>query len=125
MHMKAAILMITLLLAGCAPAGPPVETSVKHSAASSTPADAASCRLAGGILRPVGRMQTLQCVLNYADAGKSCTSGEQCAGDCRAAPGTDAVPGQKVAGLCQATSDRFGCSTRVENGRALATICID
>jgi hypothetical protein len=73
----------------------------------------------------VGRLQTLQCVIRYADAGKICTSGDQCAGDCRARPGVDVAAGQPVAGYCQADSNRFGCSTKVENGRAQATICID
>ncbi len=76
-------------------------------------------------MKPVGRMQTVQCVIAYADAGKSCRSGTECAGDCRAVQGLDVRPGQQVAGSCQATSDRFGCSTRVENGRAQSTICID
>jgi hypothetical protein len=76
-------------------------------------------------MRPLGRRQTLQCVVSYADAGKSCSSGSQCSGECRASPDSETVPGQAVAGNCQADSDRFGCSTKVENGRAQATICID
>jgi hypothetical protein len=76
-------------------------------------------------VKPVGRRQTLQCVISYSDAGKSCSSGSQCSGDCRAKPGIDTVPGQAVSGQCQTDSDRFGCSTKVENGRAQATICID
>ena len=76
-------------------------------------------------MKRVGRLQTLQCVIAYADAGKSCRSGADCAGDCRAEQGLDISPGQQAAGFCQATSDQFGCSTRVENGRAQSTICID
>ena len=30
-----------------------------------------------------------------------------------------------VAGICQADSNRFGCFTRVEDGKAEATLCID
>ncbi len=112
-----------LMSAGCAPV-PPAETSPVE-AGSSRPIDLASCTRAGGTMKPVGRMQTLQCVISYADGGKSCRSGADCAGDCRAQPGLDVRPGQQVAGFCQATSDRFGCSTAVENGRALPTICID
>jgi hypothetical protein len=120
-----ALAVAALVLSGCVPAQPPAETLPARPITSSIPADAASCKRAGGLIKPVGRMQTLQCVLTYADAGKSCSSGDQCMGECRAGSGTDAVPGQRVAGSCQATSDRFGCSTRVENGRAQATICID
>ena len=88
-------------------------------------ADLEHCHRAGGTIRPVGRMQTLQCVIAYADAGRRCTSGEDCAGDCRVERGVDVAPGQPVAGFCQPTSDRFGCSTKVEKGLAQSTICID
>ncbi len=67
----------------------------------------------------------IACVINYPDAGKSCTSGEQCAGDCRAEAGAQVEAGQQINGVCQATSDRFGCFTTIDNGRADATICID
>jgi hypothetical protein len=123
--MKTTIALATILLAACAPGTPPMEPRDVQSSASSAPADADTCHAAGGLMKPVGRRQTLQCVLSYADAGKSCTSGSQCAGDCRTEAGTEVVPGRAVAGYCQATSDRFGCSTQVENGRAQSTICID
>lgn len=123
--MKITMILATFLLAACAPGTRPTEARNVQSSASSAPADAASCHAAGGLMKPVGRSQTLQCVVSYADAGKSCTSGSQCAGDCRAEPGTETAPGQPVAGYCQATSDRFGCSTKVEDGRVQSTICID
>ena len=117
-------IVAALVLAGCV-REPSPRSPVAGAAAASIPTDAAACSRAGGAMKPVGKMQSLQCVISYADAGKSCTSGSQCAGDCRAGSGVDIAPGQPVAGYCQATSDRFGCSTRVENGRAQATICID
>jgi hypothetical protein len=120
-----AALTVMVLLEGCAPGSPTKAIQDVQPTPVSVPADAASCRLAGGVMKPVGRLQSLQCIHTYSDAGKSCTSGTQCAGECRAEPGVDARPGQAVAGYCQATSDRFGCSTEVENGRAQATICID
>jgi hypothetical protein len=88
-------------------------------------ADASSCASRGGELRRVGRMQTEQCIIKYADAGKQCTSGSDCAGDCRVEGNTGIVPGAAVTGTCQADSDRFGCHTRVENGKAEATLCVD
>ena len=112
--------ILALMLSACVPAPSP-DAPVTAAA----DAGAAECARAGGTMKPVGKMQSLQCVIAYSDAGKSCSSGSQCAGDCRADPGVDAAPGQKVAGFCQATSDRFGCSTRVEDGVAQATICID
>ena len=67
-------------------------------------------------MRPVGRMQTMQCVVSYADAGRRCTDSDQCAGECRVADaGPRPTEGTVVAGQCQATSDRFGCFTRVED----------
>jgi hypothetical protein len=122
--MGPAAILIAFAVAGCVPA-PPAPTLPNASAGSVTPVDAATCRRAGGVFRGVGRRQTLQCVIRYADEGKSCSSGSQCSGDCRTLPGVEAAPGQQVAGSCQADSDRFGCSTKVENGRAQSTICID
>lgn len=117
-------ILAALAMAGCAPA-PSSEPVAAAARAGSLQSNSAECRRAGGALKPVGKLRSLQCVISYADAGKSCTSGSQCAGDCRAAPEADVPAGQPVAGYCQPTSDRFGCSTRVENGRAEATICID
>ncbi len=118
------LIMALTAVAACAPVSP-AEQAPAASAGTSIPTDAASCKHAGGTFTAVGRRQTLQCVIAFADAGKSCSSGSQCAGDCQAKAGVDAAAGEKVAGFCQATSNRFGCSTQVENGRAQSTICID
>lgn len=86
---------------------------------------AAACEARGGKMTPVGRMQSLQCVIDYADAGKACRSGADCQGDCRV-DGPVAVPaGREVTGVCAANSSRFGCHTTIENGRAQATLCVD
>jgi hypothetical protein len=122
--MKAAAPWIVLFLGSCAPLEPASETTARVSA-SSVPMDEASCRLAGGTMSPAGRRQLLQCTIAYPDAGKSCSASDQCAGECRAPSGSDIPAGQVVQGLCQADSNRFGCSTRVEGGRAQATLCVD
>lgn len=111
-----------LLLTACAPVAPTPDGPVTGD---QTPS-AAACAARGGELRPVGRMQTLQCVIKYADAGKRCTDGDDCLGDCRV-EGAASAPreGAAAVGQCQANSDRFGCFTTVENGRAGATLCID
>jgi len=88
-------------------------------------ADAASCATRGGEIRKVGRMQTEQCILKYADAGKQCTDGDQCAGDCRIEGNSGIAPGAAATGQCQVDSDRFGCNTTVEDGKAAQTLCID
>ena len=93
-----------------------------------TPADeAAACAPRGGKMLPQGRMQSLQCVVSYSDAGQRCTDGDDCQGDCRVEETDGGFPtaGAAVAGRCQASSSRFGCYTTVENGRAEATICVD
>ena len=89
--------------------------------------EASDCEARGGRMLPQGRMQTLQCVVSYADAGKRCTDGDDCQGDCRVEEADGGFPtaGAAAVGRCQATSSRFGCYTTVENGRAEATICVD
>jgi hypothetical protein len=75
---------------------------------------------------PQGRMQSVRCVITYADAGRRCTDGDDCAGDCRV--GDVANPptaGASAVGQCQANSSRFGCYTTVEGGKAEATLCVD
>jgi hypothetical protein len=89
-------------------------------------AAAAECQARGGRMQPQGRMQTLQCVVSYADAGKRCTTGSDCQGDCRVEEvSTAPAAGAAATGQCQPTNSRFGCYTTVENGRAQATICVD
>lgn len=88
-------------------------------------ADASACAARGGEMKQVGRLQSWQCVIRYADAGKRCTDGDQCQGDCRVEGNSGLTPGAAVTGVCQATSDRFGCHTPVEDGKAGATLCID
>ncbi len=64
----AAGLSALLALAGCAP-------SAEEAAGQS--AEAAACAARGGEMRPVGRLQSVQCVSRYADAGKPCADGAQ------------------------------------------------
>lgn len=72
----------------------------------------------------VGRAQTLQCVITYADAGKSCTDGSQCqAGRCQGP--MEAASRENVTGQCQPTNMAFGCYTTITNGRMGAAICVD
>ncbi len=85
----------------------------------------AACAAQNGTLQRVGRLQTVQCVIAYADAGKRCTDGDQCGGDCLLPEGTSVAPGAAAAGVCAPTSNRFGCATRVEDGKAGPTLCVD
>ena len=113
------------LLGGCDPQSSMVRGAEASATRQIQGADAATCASYGGEMQPVGRMQTLQCVIRYSDAGKACRSGDQCAGDCRIEDAPFPAAGARASGRCQADSSRFGCHTTVENGRATAAICID
>jgi putative hemolysin len=112
-----------------AEAAPAVRSPVVQSPAAPSVAgteDAAACAAAGGKMLPQGRMQTVRCVITYADAGQRCTDGDQCAGDCRIADlANTPSTGASAVGQCQANSSAFGCYTTVEGGKAEATICVD
>lgn len=127
--MKRFVMLAALLAAACQPI--PADggkTDLAQSApVAQTPADAASaCAAKGGKMLPQGRMQSLQCVVSYTDAGERCTDGDDCQGDCRIADVANAPQaGAAAVGQCQPTSSRFGCYTTVEGGKAEATICVD
>ena len=127
MILRILIAAIAVLAAACTPmAGASTGPTALPTSGPVQSADASSCAARGGEMRQVGRMQSWQCVLKYADAGKRCTDGDDCRGDCRiedvaAAPRA----GAPAVGRCHASSDRFGCYTTVEGGKAEATICVD
>ena len=110
-----------ILAAACTPQ----TTTAVGSDAPMQSADASACAARGGVMKQVGRMQSWQCVVTYADAGKPCTDGSQCQGDCRVEGNTGLAAGAATAGVCQADSNRFGCHATVENGVTRGTICID
>ncbi len=128
--MKRLLMMIAALLAAACqpiPQQGEIDTADAAPALQVSASDAAGdCDRRGGKMQPVGRLQTMQCVVTYADAGRRCTDSDQCAGECRVADG-GARPseGTAVVGQCQASSNRFGCFTRVEDGKAEATLCVD
>ena len=111
-------LVLPLALVGCSPAAVTSEAPMQS-------ADASACAARGGEMKQVGRLQSWQCVIRYADAGKRCTDGDQCQGDCRIEGNTGIAAGAVTAGVCQATSDRFGCHATVQGGKAGPTLCID
>lgn len=120
-----------VLMAACQPmpTTTPTEMASNDTPVVQTPApgtDAASCAARGGKMLPQGRLQSLQCVVSYADAGRRCTDGDDCQGDCRIEEvnGTPSA-GAAAVGQCQKNSSRFGCYTTVEGGKAEATICVD
>lgn len=117
---RALIAALALVVAACAPQAAPDETPGMSQSLSPS-----ECAALGGEMRPVGRMQSVRCVLRYADAGKHCTDGAQCQGDCRAEPDETLREGAPATGRCQAENIRFGCFTTIKDGKAEATLCID
>jgi hypothetical protein len=90
-----------------------------------TPPDAAACARQGGTVRPVCMLGRPMCVIPFKDAGKACTDGDQCQGDCRYSGSGKVSPDTPVTGQCQASNDPCGCFSRVEDGRITGGICID
>jgi putative hemolysin len=130
------IAVAAVLMAACQPmpadggrtdlaeATPVVQSPAAQSAAGSE--DAAACAAAGGKMLAQGRMQSVRCLITYADAGRRCTDGDDCAGDCRIGDVANAPSaGASAVGQCQANSSPFGCYTTVEGGKAEATLCVD
>ena len=129
--MKRLIIAAATLFAACQPMpvdGGRAEFAGAPAAVQSPTDEAAACAARGGKMLPQGRMQSLQCVVTYADAGQRCTDGDDCEGDCRieeSSAGGFPAAGSAAVGQCQRVSGRFGCYTRVEDGKAQATLCVD
>lgn len=130
MKLKALLLVAGLALAACSPTPAP-EPVVPVVPAVQAPEKAtmtirdSACTARGGEMQQVGRMQSWQCVVKFADAGKRCTDASQCEGQCEIAGNSGIAAGASATGVCQADSNRFGCRTTVENGKAGNTLCID
>ncbi|MGE6332549.1 hypothetical protein [Stenotrophomonas sp. NPDC077659] len=126
-----ASLALATLLAACSSTPPAADTAAQPPAAETPEATAAyqeardvDCRAAGGTLQRLGRLQRVQCVIPYADAGKTCSSKRDCSGQCLASGETEA--GVVATGTCQRdASQNFGCRQRIEDGKAQGTICVD
>jgi len=116
--MKTLLIAMSMLgLVACAPVAAPTPPT-------EAPTTEASCAGQGGRLERVGRAQTQQCVIPFADGGEACRDGSECdSGRCLGA--VDAAGRSNVTGACQASNMAFGCYTQVRNGRAEAAICVD
>lgn len=124
-------LVLTALLAACSSAPPAADTAATPAAATSPEAAEAyreardvDCQAAGGTLQRLGRLQREQCVIPHADAGKACSRKSDCTGQCLATG--EVAAGSAATGRCQRdASQNFGCRQRIEDGKALGTICVD
>lgn len=91
-----------------------------------SPAQTQACADRGGTYQQAGMLGGWHCIVRYADAGKRCTDGAQCQGDCRLTDVTAlSRDGAAAVGICQADSNRFGCYATLTDGKADAAICVD
>lgn len=126
--MKRLLILAAILAAACQPLpvpgeSGPIQTGPAAGDASQT--GSTDCGARGGTMQPVGKAQTMQCVVAFADAGRQCRTGSDCQGDCRIEDAPFPATGASATGRCQANSQPFGCHARVENGKATPAICID
>ena len=93
-----------------------------------SPESRASCLARNGRVLIAGLSGNETCALPLADAGKKCTSGDQCIGDClldESKPRPARGSTRRVTGICQPTDYGFGCRTLIERGRIKYNICVD
>ena len=119
---------LAFIFTGCtaaveAPGEPPEEPGYK---ADLTSQEKAACVAAGGIVERAGLAGIERCTRIYSDAGKPCKGSDECEGQCRAGPDTEAIGHKRLAtGICQATDNPFGCFANVENGTLGPMLCVD
>lgn len=119
-------LLLVTSLAGCAFGGsrPGPSPTAAETAPVVASLDAAACAAQGGEMRALGRLQRVQCVVPFADAGKTCNAKADCSGQCLAIG--EVVAGAPASGVCQRdVSENFGCRQRIDGGVAQGTICVD
>jgi hypothetical protein len=89
----------------------------------------AQCEARGGRVAIAGLSGDDMCAERYADAGRVCTGGGDCLGDCMldeaSLRGKRPVDGMRAAGRCQERAYMYGCRNLIENGRLIYGLCID
>ena len=78
-------------------------------------------------MQPEGLLATPWCVVAYNDAGKDCTSGSDCEGDCRIFEMADLGADGKVHGVCQPNNVPYGCYAQIEDGKIVGggLLCVE
>ena len=131
--MKYFFVMFALVLAGCTTGSATNEGDektyerVKFVGEKATSEERAKCESVGGTVRRAGMAGWEHCIQNMPDAGKVCSDSSDCTARCEIPPqeGREYSPGEAATGQCAPTDEIFGCFTRVENGKADATLCVD
>lgn len=85
--------------------------------------DPDTCTAQGGAFGKVCTLSEYTCVTPYPDAGKACTDGAECVGECLA--DGSAEPGAETSGACQTDDKPCGTFIRVTKGAAEAVVTVD
>ena len=86
---------------------------------------AKECIAKGGDYIKQGKLQMHRCVMQFSDAGKSCSDSSDCQGSCVNSE-LDIEPGKSnQIGTCAANDSPFGCRQIIEGGVTKATLCVD
>ena len=85
----------------------------------------AACEARRGRVMIAGLSGSEMCALPFADGGRRCTDGSQCAGDCLYEGRTPSRRDARVAGVCERYRYGFGCRSFVEHGRITRNLCVD
>lgn len=122
-----ALFAAAVLAASCAPAPSPTapqeDLFVPHDQ-TPTAAQRAQCDARGGAFRRAGLAGSWLCIIPYADGGQPCSDASDCRGACLASPNQTPVRGE-APGRCAASSNPFGCFSRVEKGVVGPGLCVD
>lgn len=86
---------------------------------------AKSCLAKGGTYTKQGRLQAYRCVMQFSDAGKSCSDSSECQGSCLSSDTDIAAGTPNSVGTCAATDSPFGCRQIIEGGISKGTVCVD
>lgn len=83
------------------------------------------CTAKGGKFSKEGRLQMYRCVMQFSDAGKSCSDSSECQGSCLSSDKSIEAGTPNLVGTCAATDSPFGCRQIIEGGVSKGTLCID
>ncbi|MBS7458042.1 hypothetical protein [Coralloluteibacterium stylophorae] len=114
---------LLLALAACSAPEARDEPSPDAAPAAGGADSEAACLADGGTWAQHGRLAVMSCARPTADAGRMCRDGSDCETACIAPEGVE--DGTPTAGTCHASDKLFGCHTRVTDGVAGPSLCID
>ncbi|MEM0515753.1 hypothetical protein WCN91_10085 [Pseudoalteromonas sp. YIC-827] len=123
--MKHRIIIIGLLFSsGLLAANEPDDALQQMRADALARIDVNACLDNGGVIKPVCMNAIPACIYKYPDAGKQCSSGSECEGDCLVV-GHFVAEGSAAIGQCSVDNDPCGCYQRILDGVAEYAMCTD